>query len=133
MIRYGLLIAAGAVSLAGCLTTTAAVPVWAHFDACPDRTTFHEWVACAKQNRQAACDTSHNCSSQPNAAIAFAESLDQSVQRREISETEARHRWTEFRDDREVAPGQAARSAQERATAAAAAPVFCTNGKSMSC
>jgi len=135
MIRCAMLIAAGlaAVLLVGCLTTTASVPVWEHFDACPERAPFHDWVTCAKQNRQAACDANHNCSSNPNTVIAYAESLDQSVQRHEITETEARRRWAVYRADREVAQSQAKRSTQDRASDAAAAPAFCTFGRSNGC
>ncbi len=76
MIFTATVLAAG--PLLGCLTTTASVPVWDHFDGCPERMAFHDWVACAKQNRQA-CETTHNCASNTNTVIAFADGLDQQV------------------------------------------------------
>ena len=111
MIRCAMLVATalGTVSLAGCLTETTNIPVWAHFDACNDRGTFHEWVTCAKQNREAICFTGRACSLGFPDVIAYAETLDQAVQRRQISEPEARSKWTEYRADRDRAQSQAAR------------------------
>jgi hypothetical protein len=133
MTRCATLVAAGlgAVSLAGCLTTTTATnATWEHFDACPDNTAFHQYVTCAKQNRQAACEASRNCSA-TNAIVAYADNLDQSVQRREMTEPEARRKWLEYRMDREAAQSGSARTAADRATAIVSSPV-CT-GKTMSC
>jgi len=110
MIRRAMLVATalGTVSLAGCLTETTNIPVWAHFDACNDRTSFHEWVTCAKLNRQAVCYTGRSCSLGFPDVIEYAETLDQAVQLRQISEPEARSKWAEFRTDRDRAQSRAA-------------------------
>jgi hypothetical protein len=98
-----------ALSLAGCLT--AQPPAWAHFDACANEPTFHAMVTCGKLNRQTVCEANRNCSPDGNAIVAYAESLDQSVQRREMSEPEARRRWIEFRMTRSNEQRQAAQAA----------------------
>jgi hypothetical protein len=108
--------------LSGCLT--AQPPAWAHFDACANEATFHAMVTCGKVNRQTACEANRNCSADGNAVVAYADSLDQSVQRHEMSEPEARRKWIEFRMSRSNEQRQAAQAAA--ATAAASAPVFCT-------
>lgn len=124
MTRYAVLVVAGlgAVSLAGCLTTsTPVVPSWQSFDACSEQTSFHDWVACGKANREATC-AAGNCSSGPNAntVMAYVDSLDQAVLRHEMSESEARAKWLKFRNERELAQeaarSQSARLAQDRAT-----------------
>ncbi len=124
------------VSLTGCLTAPSSVSAWEYFDACPEQTPFHDWVTCGKVNRQTACETSRNCSPGANTIVAYAESLDQSVQRHEITEPEARRKWVEFRKDREArqdaAKRQSDRTAAERAAATVSEPVFCTT-KSMGC
>ena len=113
MIRYAMRVAAGlgAVSLAGCLTATMEspvfqhkdVPVWAPFDACAARNTFHEWVVCAKLNQEATCSNSRACGldARFKEVLAYAESLDLAVRRRQISEPEARSKWAEYRADRD--------------------------------
>ena len=115
MIRYAMRVAAGlgAVSLAGCLTATMEspvfqhkdVPVWAHFDACAARNTFHEWVVCAKLTQEATCTTSRACGldARFKEVLAYAESLDLAVRRRQISEPEARSKWAEYRASTETA------------------------------
>jgi hypothetical protein len=132
MTRCALLVVAGlgAVSLAGCLTTTASVSPWEHFDACTDNATFHQWVTCAKQKRQAACEASRNCSP-TNTIVAYADSLDESVQRREITDPEARRKFLEYRMEREAAQSGSARTAADKATAIVSSPV-CT-GKTIGC
>jgi hypothetical protein len=110
--------ALASLSLAGCLTT--GIPAWEHFDACASQPTFHEMVRCAKARRQSACEANRNCSPGGDAVIAYAESLDQSVQIREMSEPEARRKWIEFRMARANELRQAAQA--ERA----AGPVICT-------
>jgi hydroxypyruvate isomerase len=116
MTRGATLIAAGlaAATLSGCLTMTHTdLPLWAHFDACADRTAFHDWVMCAKVNREATCSTSRACALGWEPVLFHAESLDRAVARREISETEARRRWTEYRIDRDRAIARAAAEAAE--------------------
>jgi hypothetical protein len=103
--------------LAGCLT--AGVPAYEHYDACASQATFHAMVTCGKSNRQAACETNRNCSTDGDAVVAYADSLDQSVQRREISEPDARRRWIEFRMARANERRQAIQAA------AASGPVVC--------
>ena len=122
----------GVLSLAGCLTTTASTSTWEYFDACSDNGSFHEWVACGKRNRQAACDAGRRCSAN-NAIIAFADNLDQSVQRREMGEAEARRQWVQMRVDADAGQTRSARSAMDRATEAAGQNMICTQGKSMGC
>jgi hypothetical protein len=109
MIRCAMLVATalGTISLAGCLTEAANLPVWAHFDACKDRGTFHELVECAKLNREAVCFTGRACSLGFPDVIYYAEALDLAVQRRQISEPEARRRWAEYRADRDRTEAQA--------------------------
>jgi hypothetical protein len=105
MIRCAMLVATalGTASLAGCLTEATNISVWAHFDACNDRSSFHEWVECAKLNRDALCSTGRACSLGFPDVIFYAESLDLAVQRRQISEPEARRKWAEYRADRDRA------------------------------
>jgi phage/plasmid primase-like uncharacterized protein len=137
MTRCALFVTAalGAVSLTGCLTTTASVPVWEHFDACPEQTAFHDWVTCAKQRRQAACDESR-CSASSSQVVAYVDGLDQAVQRHELTEPEARRKWNDYRREREATQEanrrQADHKAADRAAAAAAAPGGCT-GRTVGC
>ena len=72
-----------------------------------DRGTFHEWVTCAKLNREGLCNTGRACSLGFPEVIAYAEGLDQAVQRNQISEPEARRKWAEFRADRDRAQSRA--------------------------
>jgi hypothetical protein len=124
------------VSLTGCLTAPSNASAWEYFDACPEQTPFHDWVTCGKLNRQAACETSRSCAPGTTTIVTYAEGLDQSVQRHEMSEPEARRKWVEFRKEREArqdaAKRQSDRTAADRAAAAVSAPVFCTT-KSMGC
>ncbi len=106
------------LSLAGCLTTS--ISALEHFDACAYQPTFHEMVKCAKARRQSTCEANRNCSSGGDAVVAYAESLDQSVQIHEMSEPEARRKWIEFRMARVNEQRQAAQAAR------AAGPVICT-------
>jgi hypothetical protein len=114
----------GAVSLASCLTSTPLTTSWESFNGCSEQVPFHQWVMCGKANRDAAC-AADRCTLGPNAkeAMAYVDRLDQSVLRKEITEGEARAKWAKFRDEREsaavVARTQSARTAQDRATAAA--------------
>jgi hypothetical protein len=111
-----------AVSLAGCLTAddikASDIPVWSHFDACADRTVFHEWVTCAEANRQGLCNLGRGCSMGFPEIWKYAATLDQSVQRREISEADAWRKWSAYRADRDATMRQAAREAEARAAAA---------------
>ena len=134
MTRTVMLAAIGisSTALAGCLTLAANVPVWEHFDACPDQAAFHAWVACAKERRQAACDTGR-CSSSSTVVVAYVDKLDQAVQRREMTEPEARRKWIQFRQEREVRNDSSDRVALDKAVAATSSPVFCTAGKTMGC
>jgi hypothetical protein len=135
MMRGAIFAAAGLViglPLASCLNTTANNSTWQYFDACSENTSFHEWVTCGKQNWLAACTASNNCSSGTNATVAYADSLDQSVQRHELTDAGARRKWTEYRLDREAGQ-RPARTAADLATEAVSSPVFCTNGKTMGC
>ena len=122
------------VSLTGCLIAPSSVSAWEYFDARPEQTAFHDWVTCGKVNRQTAYETSRNCSPGANTIVAYAESLDQSVKRHEISEPDARRKWVEFRKDREArqdaARRQSDRTASERAAATVSEPAFWTT-KSM--
>jgi hypothetical protein len=83
--------------LAGCLTATANIPAYEHFDACSNQSSFHNMVTCGKTARQAFCTSNKSCTPAGDAIVAYAESLDQSVQRREMSEPEAQRKWIEFR------------------------------------
>jgi hypothetical protein len=128
MTRCTMLVVAvlGAISLASCLTTTASIPSWESFNGCSEQMPFHQWVMCGKANRDAAC-AADRCKSGPNAneVMAYVDRLDQSVLHKEISEVEARAKWTKFRDEREnaaaAASTQSVRATQDRGTAAAAA------------
>jgi hypothetical protein len=134
MMRSAALAAIGfaSISLGGCLTAASNIPVWEHFDACPDQSTFHEWVACAKEKRQAAC-VAGRCSSSSSTVVAYVDNLDQAVERRQVTEAEARRKWLQFRQEREVPGDSRDRVAFDKAVAATGAPVFCTSGKSMGC
>jgi hypothetical protein len=134
MMRSAMLAAIGLASipLSGCLTMASNIPVWEHFDACPDRSTFHEWVACAKEKRKAACDAGR-CSSSSSTVVAYVDNLDQAVERRQVTEAEARRKWLQFRQEREVSGDSRDRIAFDKTVTATGAPVFCTAGKSMGC
>jgi hypothetical protein len=134
MTRCAMLVVAslGAVSLGGCLTTTAAVPAWEHFDACSDQTAFHQWAMCGKANREAYCEARGNCSSATNAVLAYVDNLDQSVQRHELSETEARSRWIKFRNEQDAAR-EAARTKSDRTAMDKALAGTLRCGSAMSC
>jgi hypothetical protein len=116
MTRGAMLIAAGlaAAALSGCLTTVHTdLPLWAHFDACADRTAFHDWVMCAKVNREATCSTSRACSLGWAPVLYYAETLDRAVQRGAMTETEARSRWAQYRSERDRAINEAAAEAAQ--------------------
>jgi len=119
MIRYVIPVAAtlAIFPLVGCART---VPAWAAYDACANEASFHAMVTCGKSNRQTGCEANRSCSAEGDAIVAYADSLDQSVQRHEISEPEARRKWIEFRMAR------ANELRQARQAAAAAGPVICT-------
>jgi hypothetical protein len=123
---------AAAISLAGCLTMAASIPVWEHFDACPDQSTFHAWVSCAKERRQTACDAGR-CSSSSGTVVAYVDNLDQAVERHQMTDAEARRKWLKFRQDREVTADSPDRVAHDKAVAVTDTRVFCTTGKTMGC
>jgi hypothetical protein len=107
-------IVGAAIPLASCLTTTASTPAWQHFDACSNQATFHAMVVCGKDRRQDVCNANHKCSAAGDAIVAYAESLDQSVQQHEMSESEAHRKWIEFRMARANELAQAQQAAASR-------------------
>jgi hypothetical protein len=134
MMRSAILAVTGivSVSLGGCLTIASNIPVWEHFDACPDQSTFHKWVTCAKARRQAACDASR-CSSSSSNVVAYVDNLDQAVERGQVTEADARRKWLQYRQEHEVRSDSRDRIAFDKAVGATGAPVYCTSGKSMGC
>ena len=107
-------IVGAAIPLASCLTTTASTPAWQYFDTCSNQPTFHNMVVCGRDGRQHACDADRNCNASGDAVVAYAESLDQSVQQHEMSESEARRKWIEFRMARANELVQAQKAAARR-------------------
>lgn len=80
--------------LSGCATK----PAWQYYDECAAQNLpFAAMVECGKQKRTAYCQSGGACSADGNAVVAYADSLVQSVNRREMSEAEAQRKWIEFR------------------------------------
>ena len=80
--------------LSGCATPSVTTSVWEHYDAClaAATTPFAAVVECGKQKRTAHCLAIGGCSSTGNAFVEYADSLATWVQKKQISEAEARRR-----------------------------------------
>jgi hypothetical protein len=115
-----------ALGLAAALCSCAAnKSAWQHYDECATQNlSFADMVACGKQRRATYCEPNHTCSDEGNAIVMYADSLVQSVSRRELSEPEARRKWIEFRMAR--ADTQKQLAVQAAAAAARSAPTTCT-------
>lgn len=88
-----------ATPLAGCAASKNA---WQHYDECGGGG-FASMVDCGSQKRAAYCRDAFNCSGNGDAIVSYAESLKRSVQKGELSETEATRKWIEFRSTQVVA------------------------------
>jgi hypothetical protein len=106
--------------LGGCAQKAA----WEHYDECAVETSsFQAMVACGKQKRTAYCQAESNCTADGNAVVMYADSLNQSVTNKEMTEAEAARRWIEFRTAR--ADTQRQLAAQAAAARAASGPKTC--------
>jgi hypothetical protein len=89
-----LIITACAASLPGCATQKAA---WDHYDDCAKQNlSFVDMVACGKQRRTAFCEANHSCEPAGDEVVAYADSLAKAVSRHEMTEAEAKRKWSVY-------------------------------------
>lgn len=123
-VLLGAFFAAGiALSCAGCAQTSS----WEHYDACAKETkSFASMVECGKRRRNAYCASSlGGCSTEGNNVVAYADSLVQSVNARQMTEPEAQRRWIDFK---------LGRKDKEDQLRASSGPVTCTSiGSTVTC
>jgi hypothetical protein len=107
----------------GCATTPKK-DLFAHYDECHGPgISFVAMVDCSKAKRAAYCRAEQICSPTGDLAMAYADTLAQSVAARAMTEPEVERRWIEFRLAR---TDEARREALRRATiAAGAGPITC--------
>jgi hypothetical protein len=118
----------GVLSLGGCVSTQQKAS-WDHYDECSLQTkSFTSMVACGKQNRMAYCQAQGECSSHGNSIVQYADTLSQSVARKEMTETEAQRRWIEFKTAQinAVNQNQATLAGASMIAASASGPRTCT-------
>jgi hypothetical protein len=118
----------GLLSLGGCVSTQQKAS-WDHYDECSSQTkTFTAMVECGKQKRMAYCQAEGECSSHGNSVIQYADTLSQSVARKEMTETEAQRRWIEFKTAQinAVNQNQATLAGASMVAASASGPRTCT-------
>lgn len=86
--------------LAGCAARSRSA--WEFYDECAmqNPASFQAMVACGKERRLAYCQSDNSCSATGNDLMMYADSLVQSVARREMSEAEAQRKWIEFKQAR---------------------------------
>jgi hypothetical protein len=95
-----------ALTLASLILTGCALPgpalkqAYEHYDECmaelPGKS-FSEIAACGRQRRQAQCTSSNTCSSNGSSFVSYVDSLGSSVERKEMTDNEAKRRYIEFR------------------------------------
>lgn len=104
------------------LSSCASAPLksaWEHYDACStENQSFREIVKCGKARRSEYCKTANNCGSDGNALVLYADTLAQAVERKEMTETEAKLKWIAYRNSRSDAQNQALQAEEARTTAA---------------
>lgn len=108
----------------GCATAPK-MDVFAHYDECHGPgASFVSMVECGKAKRAAYCQAEQICSPAGDLAVAYADTLAQSVAARAMTEPEAERRWIEFRLAR---TDEARREALQRAAiVAGSGPITCT-------
>jgi hypothetical protein len=113
------LIAVGLFALSSCSSGSSLKTAWDHYDACStENQSLKEIVKCGKLRRTEYCKTATNCGSDGDATVLYADTLVQAVERKEMTETQAKLKWVEFRNSKS---GEYARFQQAEDARAAAA------------
>jgi hypothetical protein len=112
------------LSVASCVSTQDKA-AWDHYDACQAETkSFVAMVDCGKQRRTAYCQP--ECSRVGDAAVQYADVLADSVRRREMTETQARLKWVEYKTTQLNAANQQAATMAVGIMASTPSPRTCT-------
>jgi hypothetical protein len=100
--------------------------VFEYYDACAVETkSFVTMAECGKKTRNEKCVETNSCSTLGNAAVQYADALSESVERGEVSDSDARLRWIKFKVEQ---------IDHMQNITAASAPVTCVSGSySMTC
>lgn len=132
LVLVGVLIAQ-VFAFTGCAVTPPPKVAWNYYDECETSThSFTDMVTCGKQRRNAYCQARSSCSDIGNSVVQYADSLAEAVSKHEMTESEAKMRFIEFKTKQ----AQAARQTQLQAAAiaAATAPTTCSRlGNSITC
>lgn len=122
--------ACSVLMLTGCATKGA----FDHYDKClaDDSQSFETMIACGKKARNEYCKSYNDCSGDGNAAVAYGDSLVASVKNHEMTESEAKRKWIDYRNNRTDANNNDANGAA--LAAAVNRPRSCTRyGQYLSC
>lgn len=107
------------LALTGCASSPPNKAAWEHYDACStENQSFREIVKCGKAKRNEYCKSANDCGAEGNAFVLYADTLAQAVERREMTETDAKLKWIAYRNSRSDAYRQAAQAEEARTTAA---------------
>lgn len=116
LFRNSMLCVLPVIVLSGCMSTKAA---YEHYDACSKANlSFREMVKCGKMKRTEYCTSAANCGSEGDAIVQYADTLAQAVDRKEMSESDAKLRWLEYRNGRADAFHSSEQADAARASAA---------------
>jgi hypothetical protein len=101
------------------------------YDSCAKQSaSFVDTAACGKLNRNNYCESHNNCSADGDTFVQYADSLVQSVQNHELSDSEAQRKWIEFK----TAQMNAAKQRAATVAAGAMSPTTCvTTGVITNC
>ena len=83
--------------LTGCVHSPAP-PVWGYYDQCAaDNPSFLAMAECGRQKRLAECVPNNTCSPEGTMFMQYIDTLVLSVKKKELTETEAMRRYTEYK------------------------------------
>ena len=116
--KYNIICVISLIGLSSCASNKAA---YEHYDACSKTNlSFREMVSCGKTRRTEYCTKADNCGADGDAIVQYADTLVQAVDRKEMTESDAKLRWLEYRNGRADALNNAQQAEASRAAAAAA-------------
>ena len=102
MVRFNLILSAAIGLVTASILTTCASPsrvVWEYYDQCArENPSFLVMAECGKQKRLAECVPNNACSAEGNMFMEYIDTLVLSVKKKELTEAEARRRYTEYKN-----------------------------------
>jgi hypothetical protein len=102
VVRFNFILSAAISLMTALKLTSCASPsrlVWEYYDQCArENPSFLVMAECGKQKRLAECAPNNTCSPEGTMFMQFVDSLVVSVKKKELTETEAMRRYTEYKN-----------------------------------